>query len=75
MLQHTPEAFHSDVGHIWDLVVRKSGVELTSSIQMVNGRAGILHFKPPVFGKEENWKVKVVERKPFTTTEMKEPLN
>ena len=26
-----------DVGHIWDVVVRKSGMELTSTSQMVNG--------------------------------------
>ena len=31
-------------------------------------------FKPPVFWEEENWKVKVVDRKPFTTTEVKKPL-
>ena len=36
-LQHTPKAFHSDLGHIWDLVVRKSGMELMSTSQMVNG--------------------------------------
>ena len=31
------KGFHSDVGHIWDLVVRKSGMELTSTSQVVNG--------------------------------------
>ena len=36
-LQHSPEGAHSDVGHIWDLVVRKSGMELVSTSQMVNG--------------------------------------
>ena len=36
-LQHTPKGFHSDVGHIWDLVVRKRGMELMSTSQMVNG--------------------------------------
>ena len=38
-------------------------------------KAGILFFKPPVFWKEENWKVNVVERKPFTTTDVEKPLN
>ena len=36
-LQHTPKGFHSDVGHIWDLVVRKRGMEFMSTTQMVNG--------------------------------------
>ena len=30
-------AFHSDVGHIWDLGVRKSGMEFMSTSHMVNG--------------------------------------
>ena len=29
--------FPRDVGHFWDLVVRKSGTELMSASQMVNG--------------------------------------
>ena len=65
----------------------KSGMEFTSTSQMVNGtellrswwsislKVGILYFKPPVLWEEENWKVKVVERKPFTTTEVKKLLN
>ena len=36
-LQQTPRGFHSDVGNIWDSVVRKSGMELVSTSQMVNG--------------------------------------
>ena len=65
----------------------KSGVELSSTSQMLNGiqllrtwwsislKAGIQNFESPVLWKEENWKVKVVERKPFTTTGVKKPLN
>ena len=31
------KGFHSDVGHIWDLVLRKSGMDLASTSQMVSG--------------------------------------
>ena len=56
MLQHIPKCSRKDVGHFWDLVVRKSGMELMSVSQMVNGtqrlrswcstplRASILYF-------------------------------
>ena len=38
--------------------------------------SGILYFKPPILWEEETLKaVKVVERKPFTTTEVKKALN
>ena len=77
--KHTPKSFHSDVGHIWDLVVRK---RYGTHVNKPNGewnrvslKACILHFKPPAFWWEENWNVKVVERKTFTATEMKKPLN
>ena len=36
-LQHVPKGFRMDVGHIWDVVVRKRGTELMSTNQMVNG--------------------------------------
>ena len=82
-----PRGFHSDVGHFWDLVVRKSGMELTSNSQTVTGtellkswrsislKAVIPFFRRPAPWEEENWKVKVVERRPFTTTEVKRTLN
>ena len=77
MLHHMQNSSRTNVGHIWDLVVRKSGMELTSTSQMVTGtellrswwsillKAGILYLKPRVSLEEENWKVKVVERSPF----------
>ena len=37
MLQHMPTSSRKYVGHFWDLVVRKSGMELMSVSQMVNG--------------------------------------
>ena len=37
MLQHMPTSSRKDVGHFWDLVVRKGGMELMSVSQMVNG--------------------------------------
>ena len=61
-------------GHIWDLVVRKRGMELTSTSQLMNGaellkswrsislRLVIRCFRPPAHWEEENWKVKVVGR-------------
>ena len=52
-----------------------TGIELLRSWWSISLTAGILHFKPPVFWKEEIWKVKVVERKPFNTTGVKKPLN
>ena len=30
-LQHTPNGFHQDASHFGDLIVRKSGMELTSN--------------------------------------------
>ena len=61
-------------GHIWDLFVRKRGMELTSTSQLMNGaellkswrsislRLVIRCFRPPAHWEEENWKVKVVGR-------------
>ena len=85
-LRHMPRSSRTNVGQFWDLVVRKSGMELMSVSQMVNGtklqkswcspllRAGNLYFVPPVLWTEENLKAKEVERNPFTSTEVKKPL-
>ena len=58
MLEHIPRGFRTDVGHFWDLVVRKSGTELMSASQMELNRlmswcstllkAGILYFGSPM---------------------------
>ena len=72
----------SDVGHFWDLIVRKSGIGThvnkpscwKHDDQFRWKRASYVSSHQRLW-EEERWKVKEVERKPFTTMEVKEPLN
>ena len=52
-----------------------NGTELLKSWLSISLKAVIPYFRPPAHWEEENWKVKVVEREPFTTTEVKKTLN
>ena len=70
-----------------NLVVRKSGMD--THVRKPKGEGNrvaenhdgqfrwklvIPFFRPPAHWEEESWKVKVVERKPFTSTEVKKEL-
>ena len=80
------EDSRKDIGRFWCLDPRRNGTEPMSTNRMENGRkllkawcstlpkADILYFVPAAPWKEEFWKAKEKEWKPFTSTAVMKPL-
>ena len=73
LLQHTPEGFHSDFGHIWDLVLIKVVWNSRQQAKWWVEQSCWEHDDSLERGELESWKW--WKENPFTTSEMKKPWN